>query len=194
MFFCPKKVQRLKSKFWRRNFLVLKKKIRLFQKQSSKDAREIMWNVSSVPFTKNHPPTTAGYSLRWDHFRFHKFSFISTSDVCVCVCVACTLWTIVAFSSSACNRVEDSFLFTLKMPNADDDSVSGVCCSTAVPARGGDILTRSGVRLGIICTYIIYLFTYMLYIRTHILHIKYIRIYIYKVKETKKKKKKKNTT
>ena len=31
----------------------------------------------------------------------------------------------------------------------------------------------------------------MLYIRTHILHIKYIRIYIYKVKETKKKKKKK---
>lgn len=44
--------------------------------------------------------------------------------------------------------------FFLWLLNAYDDSVSGVCCSTAVPAWGGDILTRSGVRLGIICTYI----------------------------------------
>lgn len=66
--------------------------------------------------------------------------------------------------------------------NAYDDSVSGVCCSTAVPARGGDILTRSGVRLGIICTYIIYLFTiYYTYVHIYTSKI-YIYIYIKKRK------------
>lgn len=70
------------------------------------------------------------------------------------------------------------------MLNAYDDSVSGVCCSTAVPARGGDILTRSGVRLGIICTYIIYLFT---------IYYTYVHIYTSKIYIYIKKKKKKNT-
>lgn len=61
-----------------------------------------------------------------------------------------------AYSLPACIETVE-YLFFLFFPwllNAYDDSVSGVCCSTAVPARGGDILTRSGVRLGIICTYI----------------------------------------
>ena len=130
-------------------------------------------------FHEESSPTTAGHS------RSRRFSFILTSDVCARVSdvyvsvlrVRCER-LLHSLHRHATESVED-FSLHFEMPNADDDSVSGVCCSTAVPARGGDILTRSGVRLGIICTYIIYLFTYMLYIRTHILHIRYIRIYIY---------------
>lgn len=133
-----------------------------------------MPKISSVSFTKNHPlqlQDTLCVGTILVFVNFHSFQLLTCVRVCVCACALHSL------HRHATESVED-FSLHFEMPNADDDSVSGVCCSTAVPARGGDILTRSGVRLGIICTYIIYLFTYMLYVRTHILHIRYIRIYI----------------
>lgn len=80
-----------------------------------------------------------------------------------------------AYSLPACIGSVKYFLFYYLL-NAYDDSVSGVCCSTAVPARGGNILTRNGVRLGILfCTYI---YIYNIYTYTYnIMH--YIHIYIY---------------
>lgn len=145
-------------------------KMLIFMKWDNKEASRIFFNFSRVPALEIeiNPPLNK---------QIHRQ--ISTSDLKnVFRCFEYNLCIHFTF------RHASPFGESYSLMNAYDDSVSGVCCSTAVPARGGDILTRSGVRLGIICTYIIYLFTiYYTYVHIYTSKI-YIYIYIKKRKNT----------